>query len=136
MEVGWLFGAVSAFLCAATAGPAFRRGGAVYTIYAIFPRRGRGGSVIKCDDATKCFGSVQVPAGYTGPLLNRTINSTCIQIPNELPNVISVAATGVDMVRPSNAGFVVPPGPHESGGVGCMMLHLWRAQTCAVLAEE
>ena len=40
-----------------------------------------------------------MPSGYAGPLLERTINSSCIQIPNELPNVISVSSVGVDSVR-------------------------------------
>ena len=31
--------------------------------------------------------------------MTRPINSSCIQIPNELPNVISVAATGAQKLK-------------------------------------
>ena len=74
-------------------------------------------------------GPAQIAPGYEGPLLNRTINSSCIQIPNELPNVISVAATGVDMVRFSSIVILqccwVTRGRTaiQSGEVACVLYH-------------
>ncbi len=50
-----------------------------------------------------------MPLGYAGPLLERSINSSCIQIPNELPNVISVAAVGVNKIKAYFSNYASKP---------------------------
>ena len=47
----------------------------------------------------------QVPLGYQGPLLARPVNASCVQIPNELPGVFSVAAVGVQRLRSYYSNF-------------------------------
>jgi len=47
----------------------------------------------------------QVPLGYQGPLLARPVNASCVQIPNELPGVFSVAALGVQRLRSYYSNF-------------------------------
>ncbi len=62
----------------------------------------------------------QVAPGYQGPLLSRPLNASCVQIPNELPGVFSVAALGVQRRRSyySNYSkrFIQVPPSREPGG--------------------
>ena len=46
-----------------------------------------------------------MPLGYTGPLLSRPVNASCVQIPNELPGIFSVAALGVQRLRSYYSNF-------------------------------
>ena len=69
--------------------------------------------------------SLQVPVGYQGPLLSRPINASCVQIPNELPGVFSVAAVGVQKLRAYYSNYSkqfiqVPP--------SCFFTHLATAR--------
>ena len=83
-----------------------------------------------------------MPLGYAGPLLERSINSSCIQIPNELPNVISVSATGVNRTKAYFSNYASAPFKfvqvsmlHYLGHEGGCLMHL-RSQATSVRCHD